>query len=174
MGLSNITNPKEQVSTYQVLLEISQRLAELSSDPKALDKAIQSAYSLTDSEKLKAEEARSDIFKNQKLIDEQKVRAADLEAEQDNIDLRKSELEKFSKTLNERDTQQNSHENKLNEKSRELEQLQKDIARGQSDLQAGIENLEQNKSKLKADRELFEQDKADLKAREDKLKALLG
>lgn len=66
MGLSRDTSPS--ISTYQVILEMAQALADLSKNPTALQQASEAAHALPEAEKRKAEAARLDMQNYQDLV----------------------------------------------------------------------------------------------------------
>lgn len=69
MGLSKEFT-KTDISTFQIILTFAQKLEQLISDPKALDKAAKAAFALSDAEEAKAATVKKDLADNGKLISE--------------------------------------------------------------------------------------------------------
>ncbi len=165
MGLSNLS-PKETVDVYQAILEVAKHVKTLAEDPKALEKTILDAYSLTESEQAKVDKARSDTAKYQSLVDEQRKNLADLLAKADALDTKREELDEIQGSIDKIRASLATQETILKNNQLQLGSDQKTLADDRAKFDA--EKAESLKFKLSLD----ERDKI-LDTREEALDAKL-
>lgn len=173
MSLSGLS-PIETVTAYQLLLELTKGIKELSKNPKALEDAIALAYSLPSELQGKADNARKAISDNQALAAEQKK---DLQAINDNLmalDEQRKSLEIIQSDIDKRN-------NKLGIDLKSLEAGQDELKKAQKALNDDRLKLETEKkanndfgASLDERESDLDKAEADLKARENKLKEIIG
>lgn len=162
MGLSN-TSTKETVSTLQILQEIALGLKTLSDDPKALNKAIEEAYGLSESEKQKSDAAKASISTYEALVYEQKVNQGILSDMSKKLDEREVELSQKQKDITEA-------QKTLETQKRLLEDAKAELVVGKKQLQSDRNILEADKVKLSEDQSILKNRTKEIEAFEASLK----
>lgn len=174
MGLSN--NQKEVVSTYQLLLDISQHIGILASDPKALEKQILLAYSLPEKEQKKADEARANIAKNEQILESQRKSLADLDKSLAELNTKQLEIDGILKEISVKNSDLRKREDALSVAIVKLASDQTELKNGFSKLEtekaySAEENIK-NKSAVEERLKEINSYESSLKAKAEQLKVL--
>lgn len=173
MALST-ENAKDTLKSSQVILELAGMIKSLNDDPKHFEKLSKDAYALPDAEQKKADEARASIAKYQDLLAQHKRQAADIEASQDNLDLRTKQVTDASALIDSKTKDLAARERAFaTEKAAHVLNVEK-LAKDQAELSKGQERLETDREEQIDKEKAFEADKAALKDKSDKLKSLIG
>lgn len=172
MALSNNMNPKETLTSYQAFLDAMQAIKSfMTVDVERLSK---DAAGLTEAVEAKAVDANKKIDDYRKIVAKQEAHALELEAIQDNIDLREADLKKANVALDEKSKAFNVRKEELDNLSKSLNQKSNELSKANEDLRLKTEKVEQDRIQLQKERAEFEDEKIALKEKEDKLKNLLN
>lgn len=172
MGLTN-ESPKDTITSLQVLIELAKTVKAVNENPD-FDKLAKDAYALPVAEQKKADEARASITKYQDLLAQYKKQATEIEASQDNLDLRTSQIKKAQETIDSQKKDLSAREKTLNE-NKATHLLNVDtLAKDRAELKKGQDKLEADKADHLLDVKNLEEKEAALKEKSEKLKSLIG
>lgn len=170
MALTNI-EAKQKLETFQALLDISGSIKELAARPDFAELS-KLAYSLPERDQARAEEGRQKIAEYEALIKEQRDRAKDLAAEQDNIDLRVKQLNEVqdlitasNKKLQEREEVVSKREKAADE--RDKKQTERDVTLSEKEAK-----LREREVSLGQDVAAFEKEKEENRKRAEEIRRL--
>lgn len=144
----SLSNTKEVISTYQLLMEIAQNLAVLAKDPNALEKKIKEAYGLSDELKNQFEQAQRVVAiadeldkANKKQLQKIEDGKKEIQSSVEELDKRKNALAGEISTLaaSKRDLQ--DKESEYDKKLKELSQREQNAAAQEQKNKETLESL---------------------------------
>lgn len=171
MGLSG-ESKKENVSTYQLLLEIARDLNTLAKDPKELEKTINESYKLTDAEDAKAQEALKNIEKNQKLVAQNNAILTDTKDQVESLKRLQKESDETLGEISRIQAELNKRDNALKSERQEFSILQSKLEADRAALKEAQDDLDKQRQEFKEQTKEFDAYKASLEAKAEQLRSI--
>lgn len=172
MALTNDrAEAQKKIETYQALLDIAKSIKELVAKPDFAELSKQ-AYALPENDQRKAEEGRAIIAELDLKLAEQRTRAIDLQAEQDNIDLRKKELEAAASKVAENRKQAETREDIVSKREKAAEERDKKQNERDVVLSERESKLREREVNLGNDIAKFEEEKEESRRKAEEIRKL--
>ena len=169
-----LTDTKQNPNDVKSLLEIAKSLAGILDDSKGFQKAVKDAYSISEAEQAKADEARNLISTYADKV------AALKQAEADNDDFKKAleqdakNLKSMQVDLDKKEIEYNKRDIVLKQSEREFAGTKKDLEDRETKLQNAVKQLEIDSDKLDTREKEIEEKEEALRIKAEKLRGVLN
>jgi uncharacterized protein (DUF3084 family) len=172
MALSRVKG-KTEIGAFEILLEIAIMLEQLTSNPAALKKAAEDAYSLDDSEEQKAIIAKQDIAKNEQLLSDMRKQKIQLDIEVEELEKEKNGIKSTVDNLKKEQGRLSGVEQDLGKRALELENYNRELSAREKKVADDILSVESRTKELNDRQQAIVDGEITLKEKLDKLRGIV-